>query len=252
MSYGMYLSAEGAKAQAQRLELIANNLANVDTPGFKRDVPTFQARFAEAIQRGLDVPGSNSVNDVGGGVKLMEVDTDFSNATLRSTGLKTDLAVNGDGFFQVRGTNGETLLTRAGNFLVDVTGRLVTQTGEYVVLGDGGGEIKLDPQLPWEMLPGGIIDQQGQRITIGLQRPDSLGDLVKVGHNMFRSLGPVTSVPAEQRDIRQGYLEMSSVSSTSEMMAMIETSRAFEANTKLIQHQDGMLSQLLGRVLSAS
>ncbi len=88
MPYGMYLSAEGAKAQAQRLEFIANNLANVDTPGFKRDVPTFQARFSEAIQRGQDFPGSKSRNDVGGGVKLIGVETDFSHATLKSTGVK--------------------------------------------------------------------------------------------------------------------------------------------------------------------
>ena len=99
------------------------------------------------------------------------------------------------------------------------------------------------------MSPGGIIDQAGQRIAVGLEWPQSLGDLVKVGNNMFRSLGPVETVPSGERDIRQGYLELSGVSSTREMMAMIETSRAFEANTKLIQHQDGMLSQLLSRVL---
>jgi flagellar basal body rod protein FlgG len=246
----MYLSAEGARAQAQRLEFIANNLANVDTPGFKRDVPSFQARFAEAIQRGQDFAGSKSINDVGGGVKLIGVDTDFSHATLRHTGVETDLAVNGDGFFQVRGANGETLLTRAGNFLVDVNGQMVTQTGKHAVLDDGGSQIKLDPELPWEMYPGGIINQAGQQIVIGLQRPQSLGDLVKVGDNMFRSLGTVTAVPSQERDIRQGFLEMSGVSSTREMMAMIETSRAFEANTRLIQHQDGMLSQLLSRVLA--
>lgn len=251
MPYGMYLSAEGAKAQAQRLEFIANNLANIDTPGFKRDVPTFQARFSEAIQRGQDFPGSKSRNDVGGGVKLIGVETDFSHATLRSTGVETDLAINGDGFFAVRSKSGETLFTRAGNFLVDITGRMTTQTGEFTLLDDGGGEIKLDPELPWEIFSGGIIDQAGQRIAVGLERPQSLGDLVKVGNNMFRSLGPVETVPSNERDIRQGYLEMSGVSSTREMMAMIETSRAFEANTKLIQHQDEMLSQLLGRVLAS-
>ncbi len=247
----MYLSAEGAKAQAQRLEFIANNLANVDTPGFKRDVPTFQARFAEAIQRGEDYPGSKSQNDIGGGVKLMGVETDFSHATLRSTSVGTDLAINGDGFFSVRGEGGEDFLTRAGNFMVDATGRMVTQTGKFSVLDDGGGEIKLDPELPWEIMSGGVIEQAGQRIAIGLERPQSLGDLVKVGSNMFRSLGPVETVAEGDRNIRQGYLEMSGVSSTREMMSMIETSRAFEANTKLIQHQDGMLSQLLSRVLAS-
>jgi len=249
MSYGMYISAEGAKVQAKRLEFIANNLANVDTPGFKRDVPTFQARFAEAIQRGQAYPGSQSNNDVGGGVKLVEVDTDFSGATIRQTEIPTDFAVNGDGFFQVRTPEGETLLSRAGNFLLDAEGQLITQAGNFAVLDQSGGEIKLDGNQPWEMLPGGMISQGGQNTAIGLQRPQSLGDLVKVGSNTFRALGEVTPVPEGERKILQGYLEKSGVSSTHEMMAMIETSRAFEANTKLIQHQDGMLSQLLSRVL---
>ena len=252
MAYGMYLSAEGARVQAKRLETIANNLANVNTPGFKRDVPSFQARFAEAIQQGLDVAGSQSKNDVGGGVKLMEVATDFSNTTFRNTNVPTDMAVHGDGFFQVRTRSGEDLLTRAGNFVVDPSGRLVNQTGELSVLDDSGGEIQLDPELPWEMVTGGVLHQAGQRINIGLQRPESLGDLVKVGNNTFRSLGPISAVPENERDIRQGYLEMSGVSTTSEMMSMIETSRAFEANTKLIQHRDGMIGQLLGRVLGSS
>lgn len=249
MSYGMYLSAEGAKVQSQRLEFIANNLANLETPGFKRDVPTFQARFAEAIQQGTDYAGSKSRNDVGGGVKLMEVDTDFSGGTLRSTEVDTDFAINGKGFFQVQTPAGEKLLTRAGDFHIDAQGRLLTQNGRYLVLDDSGGEIKLDPEQPWNFLPGGLIDQGGSQIAIGLEQPESLGDLVKVGSNAFRPLGPIAPVATEARDIRQGYLEQSSISSTSEMMAMIETSRAFEANTKLIQHQDGMMSQLLGRVL---
>jgi len=245
----MYISAEGAKVQSKRLEFIANNLANVDTPGFKRDVPTFQARFSEAIQRGQDYAGSRSNNDVGGGVKLIEVDTDFSGGTIRQTEIPTDFAVNGDGFFQVRTPEGETLLSRAGNFLLDTEGRLITQAGHFAVLNQSGGEIKLEGNQPWEMISGGIISQGGQNTAIGLQRPQSLGDLVKVGSNTFRALGTVTPVPEGERKILQGYLEQSSVSSTFEMMAMIETSRAFEANTKLIQHQDGMLSQLLSRVL---
>ncbi|NOY43023.1 MAG: flagellar hook-basal body protein [Planctomycetes bacterium] len=247
----MYISAEGAKVQAQRLEFIANNLANVETPGFKRDVPTFQARFSEAIQQGHDYPGSKSGNDIGGGVKLVEVDTDFSNATLRQTNIKTDFAVHGEGFFQVRTPDGEMLLTRAGDFEIDSQGRLVTQTGRYQVLDEAGGGISLDATKPWTVQRGGVITQEGQNTPMGLQQPASLGDLVKVGNNAFRPLGPISTVPAEDRDIRQGFLEMSGVSSTSEMMTMIETSRAFEANTKLIQHQDSMLSNLLSRVLTA-
>ncbi len=251
MSYGMYLSAEGAKVQSQRLEFIANNLANVETPGFKRDVPTFQARFAEAIQQGTAYEGSKSGNDIGGGVKLVEVETDFSNSTLRETKIPTDFAIHGDGFFQVRTPSGEMLLTRAGDFEIDGQGRLLTQSGRLEVLDNAGKGIKLNGTQPWEVMSGGVIAQGGQNTSIGLQRPQSLGDLAKAGNNAYRALGPTTPVPSGDRDIRQGYLEMSGVSSTSEMMAMIETSRAYESNMKLIQHQDGMLSNLLSRVLTS-
>ncbi len=249
--YGLYLSAEGANAQAKRLEFIANNLANVETPGFKRDVPTFQARFAEAIQQGKDYPGSQSINDTGGGVKLMEVNVDFERSTLRDTGIPTDFAVNGDGFFRLLDPNGQEFLTRAGDFELDATGRMTTQGGRFSVLDNGGKPIKIDPQIPWEMLTGGNINQAGAVTPIGLAKPESLGDLVKVGNNVFRSLAPTTVVPPTLRDIRQGYLEQSGVSSIREMNVMIETTRAFEANTQLIQHQDSMVGTLISRVLTS-
>jgi flagellar basal body rod protein FlgG len=252
MPYGMYISAEGAQVQQRRLEVIANNLANVETAGFKRDVAMFQARFAEAIQQGSDYPHSQTQNDLGGGVKIIDVATDFAGSSLRETGMSTDFAVNGDGFFQVRGKDGGTYLTRAGNFTLDSQGRLVTQTDDMPVLNEAGGEIRLDSSKPWEVHPGGNIVQDGSATAIGLVRAQSLGDLVKVGANLFRSLAPTATVVEADRDIRQGYLEQSGVNPTREMMAMIETSRAFEANTKLIQHQDSMISGLVNRVLSVN
>jgi flagellar basal-body rod protein FlgF len=249
--YGLYLSAEGANAQAKRLEFVANNLANVETPGFKRDVPTFQARFSEAIQQGKDFPGSKSVNDTGGGVKLMEVGTDFSRSTFRETGIPTDFAVNGDGFFRVQDVNGQEFLTRAGDFEIDSTGQMTSQGGRFSVLDNTGKPIKLDPQQPWEMLTGGNINQGGTLISMGLAQPQSLGDMVKEGNNVFRSLGPTSTVEEAERDIRQGYLEQSGVSSIREMNQMIETTRAFEANTQLIQHQDSMVGALISKVLTS-
>lgn len=244
----MYISAEGAQVQAQRLQVIANNLANVETPGFKRDVAMFQSRFAEAIQQGLDYPGSRSQNDLGGGVKVVDSATDFSRSTLRNTKIPTDFAINGDGFFQVRGKDGSVYLTRAGNFTVDAQGRLLTQSN-LPVLDEGGTDIILDNSLSWELQSGGRIVQDGSSTAVGLVEPQSLGDLVKVGNNMFRPLAPAAPVPQEARDIRQGYLEESGASPTREMMAMIETTRAFEANTKLIQYQDSMIGGLVNRVL---
>ncbi|RIK75594.1 MAG: flagellar biosynthesis protein FlgF [Planctomycetota bacterium] len=252
MPYGLYISAEGAQVQQRRLETIANNLANVETAGFKRDVAMFQARFAEAIQQGSDYPHSRTQNDIGGGVKIIDVATDFSSSSLRETGIPTDFAVNGDGFFKVRGPDGGVYLTRAGNFTLDARGRLITQSGDLPVLSESGSEIVIDDARPWEVFPGGRIVQDGSATAIGLVRPQSLGDLVKTGANLFRPLAPTSPVPADARDIRQGYLEQSGVNPTREMMAMIETSRAFEANMRLIQHQDAMISGLVNRVLSVT
>jgi flagellar basal-body rod protein FlgF len=251
MPYGMYLSAEGAAAQAQRLEVIANNMANVDTVGFKPDVPTFQARFAEAIQQGLASEQDRSINDVGGGVKLIDVTTDHSASQLKETGGPLDLAITGNGFFHVRGDDGEQLLTRAGNFTLDAQGRLVTQNGNRPVLDQAGGEIILDKDLPWSISKDAFISQSGSLVALGMSQPESLDELVKVGNNMFRPLGNIATVPLGDRQVRQGFLEMSGANPIRQMMSMIETTRAFEANTRMIQNQDTTLGALISRVLQS-
>jgi flagellar basal body rod protein FlgG len=249
MPYGMYISAEGAAAQAQRLEVIANNMANADTAGFKQDVATFQARFAEAIQQGQAQPGNRSVNDIGGGVKIIDVETDYSNGLLKHTGNDLDLAITGEGFFHVRGDDGKSYLTRAGNFALDTEGRLVTQNGQRPVLDQADGEIVLSRDLPWSISNDGFISQAGTTFALGMSRPESLDSLVKVGNNMYDSLGTVAPLELEERNVRQGYLEMSGANPVRQMMSMIETTRAFEANTRMIQNQDSMTGSLLSRVL---
>ena len=247
----MYISGEGAAAQSQRLEVIANNLANVDTTGFKPDVPTFQARFAEAIQRGLEQPHNQSTSDIGGGVKVIDVETDHSVGQFQRTGNDLDFAINGEGFFQIRGDDGKTYLSRAGDFALNVEGKLVTQNGHRSVLDQSGREITLDANQPWSVSQDGFINQSGTVYALGMSQPKSLDDLVKVGNNLFQPLGPVEALPLEARNIRQGYLEMSGANSVRQMMAMIETTRAFEANTRMIQNQDTMMGSLISRVLRA-
>ncbi|QDU57448.1 flagellar hook-basal body protein [Aeoliella mucimassa] len=242
------MSAEGAKVQSRRLEVIANNLANVNTVGFKPDVAAFQSRFAEAIQRGQALDGDRSMNDVGGGVSVFDTTTDFAAGRLQKTGNQLDLAIVGDGFFQVQDAQGEQFLTRAGNFTIDSQNRVVTQNGMFL-LDSGGSEIALTPGLPYSISATGDINQAGNTVQLGLQRPGSLGDLVKVGDNLFRPLAEVQPVEAGMREVRSGFLEMSGTNSTRQMMDMIETTRAFEANVRVLQSQDSMSSNLIGRVL---
>lgn len=248
MPYGLYMSAEGAMAQSKRLEVLANNLANADSPGFKRDVAVFRARFAEAIEQGAAVPDDGSINDVGGGILLDRTVTVHAPGPLKETKIKSDFAIDGDGFFEVQKGN-ERYLTRAGNFMVRANGDLVTPDG-YPVLDDAGSAIVIDPQLgPWELTPDGAIQQLGDKKYLGLVRPNSLDELTKVGENLFRPSSPPVPVPSDQRHVMAGYLEQSGVKPTLEMMELIETSRAFEANINLIKHQNEMLGSLVTRVL---
>lgn len=249
MPYGLYISAEGAKAQSQRMAVLANNMANVNTVGFKPDVATFQARYAEAIQQGQVMPGQRGREDVGGGVKVAETLTNFAAGRLKETGVKSDMAIIGNGFFQVAGPNGESLLTRAGDFQVSNEGNLVTANGGRPVLDAGGSAIELNPEFPWRITRTGAIEQGGAQTPLAIVQPQSLDQLTKVGANLFRSRGDVDPTPEDQREVRSGFLEMSGANATTGMMSLIETSRAFEANAKMIQTQDDMLSGLIVRVL---
>jgi flagellar basal-body rod protein FlgF/flagellar basal-body rod protein FlgG len=246
----MYISAEGATAQAQRLEVIANNMANADTAGFKQDVPLFQARFAEAIQRGQAQAGDHSMNDIGGGVKVVGVETDYSSGELKRTGNDLDLAINGKGFFHVRGDDGQTYLSRAGEFQLNSQGQLVTQNGQRLVLDQQGGEIKLSRDVPFEISNDGFIHQGSTTYAIGMSQPESLNDMVKIGNNLWQPTGTTQPLELKERNVRQGYVEMSGANPIRQMMAMIETTRAFEANTKMIQNQDSVTGTLISRVLA--
>ena len=246
MPYGLYLSAEGAQAQSTRLEVIAHNLANVDTVGFKRELAILQARYAEAIEQGLTTPDSGAIDDIGGGIMVRETKTDYSPGPLKRTKIPTDVAIKGPGFFVVQ-KGDETLLTRAGNFTLTSRGELITQQG-YTVLDDSGIPIVIrDAQ--WQISDSGTVQQRSGRQNLALVQPQSLGDLVRVGENLFRPLSDPQALPAADRRVAAGHLEMSSVRATTEMTAMIQASRALEANVNMMRVQDQMLSGLVNRVM---
>lgn len=251
MPYGMYISSEGAHAQAKRLEVIANNMANVDTVGFKRELALLQARYAEEIAQGQDAAGSGSINDVGGGIKVAQTKTDFSAGPIRKTGGPTDFAIEGDGFFVVS-KDGQEYLTRAGNFRFTSRGELVTQQG-HPVLGEGGVPLVLErPGDPFQVSAEGTIQQGGNRRDLAIVRPSSPGDLVRAGENLFRPLAEARPVPAAERHVASGCLELSSVRPTLEMVEMIECSRVLEANANMMRLQDQMVGGLISRVMKVA
>ena len=253
MPYGLYLSADGANVQSKRLEVLANNLANVDTVGFKRELAVFHARESEALAQGLDAPGMRTINDISGGVRFFQTMTDHSVGPFDHTGNNTDLAIAGEGFFQVE-RDGQKFLTRAGNFSFDHSGRLLTQQGDRV-LNSSGAPIVIEPEGgPVEIGSDGTVFQFDGGVRepltdVAVVQPASLGDLVKQGDNLFRPLAATTVVPPEARHVRTGFIERSTTRPTEEMMALIETTRMLEANMNLIRNQDQVIGTLVNRGL---
>jgi flagellar basal-body rod protein FlgF len=247
MDYGLYVSAAGADTQTQRLEVLSHNLANVDTPGFKEELAVLQARDSREIRDGTDTAGRGGLNDLGSGVSMIGTVTNFAEGLLRQTQAKWDMAIHGEGFFVVEG-DGQQLLTRAGNFQVDSEGQLITQQG-YPVLSTAGTPIQIDPSMYSILHKDGYLEHSGGGEFLALKKPQSLGDLVRVGENLFRALGPLDDVEPDQRRVESGFLEVSDVRPTRTMLELIETSRMYEANVRMIQNHDQMTGSLISRIL---
>jgi len=253
--YGMYLSAGGAQSFSHYVDVISNNIANAETPGFRREFPVLRARHAEAIELGQVPAGVGGRDDLGGGVYLSETRTDFSLGTFEQTGSATDLAIadrEGHTFFAVEGdSQGETLLTRAGNFYVDGGGMLRTQD-DRGVLAVGGSPVRVDPRYPIVVSTDGVVTQSetGTQVPLALLQPRQLTDLEKVGQNTFRDRGSSRGAAAEDRQVRQGYVEHSTSQPVQEMVELIKASRAYEANVKMIQHHDETVGSLISRLLT--
>jgi flagellar basal body rod protein FlgG len=167
---------------------------------------------------------------------------------MEATGGKTDFAINDPNAFFVVRRGDEQFLTRAGGFLFDASGTLTTPAGDSV-LGIDNNPIQIDPTQPYQVHYDGTIQQEGARLMLMLTRPQDLQKLTREGANLFRVDGDLNDVPPGQRKLVAGHVEKSAVNPTTAMMELIEASRAYESNLRLIQHQDAAYGNLIGRVL---
>ncbi len=248
MPYGMYLSASGAHVQNHRLEVLSNNLANINTPGFKPSMAIVQARHNKAIEDGEISPNSGTLADIGGGAKIQPTKTIFENGPIETTGNKTDFAIHDENSFFVVQRGEEQFFTRAGGFIFNNSGQLTNTNGDQVLSVDGN-PVQIDPSRGFEVNNNGAIQQDGRNIPLMLSRPESLGDLARAGDNLFRPLAQTQQVPPNERAVVSGSLEKSAVNPTTAMMELIEATRAYESNLRLIQHHDQAYGNLIGRLL---
>ena len=250
MPYGVYMSASGAHAQSHRMKVLSNNMANIGTPGFKPEQTILQARFSEMIEQGNVVPGLGGADDIGGGVTIQPSETLFAQGPMKATGRETDFAINDDESFFVVSRGGEQRLTRAGTFLFDSQGRMINENGD-TVLGTNGQPIQIEPGVPINVAPDGRIQQGSDTHELMLAKPKNLGDLTHLGDSQFKALAEFDVVPPNERKVVAGMLEQSAVSPTGVMMDLIETSRVYEANVRMIQNQDSVMGTLISRVLQS-
>ena len=256
----IFVAASGALVQGTRLDVLSNNLANINTIGFKADRAVFSHYLSESknsasptdLNLQSDDPreiSSSSPSNIK--VKLDGTKTDFSPGQLRQTGNPLDFALEGDGFFCIETQNGIQQYTRKGTFTFNENGALVTQEGA-LVLGENGRSIKINPEDRKNISvdeEGGIIADGSKLDTIKVvdfSRPYSL---MKAGNAAFL---PVNSAVVEQKPedvrIKQGVVELSNVNPIKTMTEMIEVHRAFESYQKVIRSMDEVLSRSIDEV----
>ena len=257
MIRSLWISKTGLDAQQTQLDVTANNLANVGTTGFKRS----RVAFEDLLYQNIRQAGSNSSQQtqlptglqIGTGVRPVATPRMFTQGNLQQTGNQLDLAVNGQGFFQVQMPDGTTAYTRDGSFHTDSNGSLVTGNG-----------FALSPAITIPANAQAVSIGQDGTVTItiaGQAAPQNLGQiqlasfvnpggLESKGQNLFvetaasgtaSTNGPGTNGLGM---LNQGYLETSNVNVVEELVSMIQTQRAYEINSKAIQTSDQMLQRL--------
>jgi flagellar basal-body rod protein FlgG len=254
MDASMWIAKTGLDAQQTRMSVISNNLANVNTTGFKRD----RASFEDMLYQNLRQPGAQVGADaqaptglmLGTGVRIVATEKTHTQGSLVTTKNALDMAVQGDGFFQIAQPDGTIGYSRDGSFKLSATGQLVTANGAplqpAITIPPNVASISIgqDGTVSVETAAGGGAQVLGQ---IQIARFANPAGLQAIGQNMLKetsaSGAPIVSQPGQggAGQLMQGALEASNVNVVEEMVNMIETQRAYEINSKAISAVDGML-----------
>lgn len=257
MIRALYTAASGMNAQQANIDNIANNLANVNTTGFKRS----RVEFEDLVYDQTRVPGAPTSTvgeapiglETGLGVRPVATARDFSRGNLRSTKGPLDLAIEGEGFFQVQLPNGEVGYTRAGMFHVSADGQVVTADGypvePAITIPENATATTISKDGIVSVVVAGdqAVQQIGTIETVTFNNPAGLRAL---GGNVFAqttaSGEPSQGTPGTDArgTLAQGFVEDSNVSVVEEMINMILGQRAYEANSRVVKAADDMLSQV--------
>ena len=262
MIRAMGSAASGMKAQQMNIDTIANNLANVNTTGFKRSHTEFQDLLYEKVMPGGLVNAEGRATptrvEVGHGVKLVATNKNFDQGTIVATGNPLDLMVEGDGFFQLRMPDGSLKYTRDGSFKMDADRNVVTAEGyrlePALVIPQDATEVSVSRDGIVSVMVQGDDSNVQEIGQLELARFPNAGGLSALGGNLFgqtpASGQPILGQPGLDGlgATSSGYLEMSNVETVDELVNMITAQRAYELNSKTITMADEML-QIVNRLV---
>jgi flagellar hook protein FlgE len=256
----MYSGISGMKNFQTKLDVIGNNIANVNTFGYKKGRVTFKDMVSQTISgataSNLPTVGGTNPKQVGLGSQLAAIDTIDTQGSLQTTGRVLDLGIQGDGYLEVK-KDGGTYFTRSGNLYLDQGGNLVTGSGDLVQDTTGANITIANVDKVESMSIGsdGSINLVGTGVSstqkIGITKFTNNAGLEKVGNNLYRSTtntGTITRGIAGQGgagSIVSGTLEMSNVDLSEEFTEMIVAQRGFQANTRIITTSDEILQELV-------
>ena len=257
MNYGLYLSASGTLTGMHRMDVVANNLANVNTVGFKPDIVYQLERLPARLERDEPIDSTSMLEMLGGGTFSDQTRVDLKQGSIQSTGNDLDLAIRGQGYFVVttgRGDGDERLrLTRDGRFTLDPAGGLVQVSTGLPVLDDRDLPIVLDRTAQVRIDSRGEILQDGQRVArIQVTAVPDHSVLSKTGDNLFRvnSNAQVSRQPAGAH-VMQGHVENSGVDPVLALKDLMNISKSVAACSRIMQFHDAIMDQAVntfGRV----
>ena len=255
MLRALYTSATGMKAQELLIDNTANNLANVNTTGFRRS----HMDFADLVYNTIQTPGAQTSTDtvaptglqIGNGVRVVSTTKHFTQGNLEQTGNPLDIGIEGDGFFQVENAGGELRYTRAGAFRLDANGRLVTPDGHLLSPNISVPQGTQNISVGADGTISGVAPGQDAQTPIGQLQlflfPNPAG-LSSEGSNMFRATNASGQATAGTPGAlgygvtRGQFLENANVEVVTELISLIAAQRAYEINSRAIQAGDEMLS----------
>ena len=249
MIRGLYTAAAGMNAQQHQIDVTSNNIANVNTNAFKKDRAEFQDLMYESLNFTSGSTSANTSNptgiDVGLGVRISGIQKDFLQGSLKQTGNPLDVAIEGNGFFEITLPNGDSAYTRDGSFKVDSEGNLVDGQGyplaQGITLEAGATDISISQNGLISYNLNGTTNEVGPIQLFNFMNP---AGLKPKGDNLFTATsvsGDPVEIDNANVSLRQGMVETSNVQLVNEMVDLITEQRAYEANSKAITTTDSML-----------